>query len=71
MKIPSYVSQQYKGGAREFKAKRRAALRDLKTALSELRRGCAYFPCGVDPVHHIADQVVIIEKAICVKKWGR
>lgn len=70
-KIPKDVAKQYANGARGFKSERRQALRRLETALSDLRFGCAFFPCGTSPVAAIDAQVKLLKRELSIKNWGR
>ena len=69
--IPRAVAAHYAGGSREFKGRRRQALRALKKALADLRLGSAYFPTSYADVVLIAAAAARIEKDISIKHWGR
>lgn len=69
--IPRYVTEKYKNGARGFKSQKRQQLRQLKKALNDLRIGCAFFPCAMDPVDAIAERVQYLERELSIKNWGR
>lgn len=70
-KIPQFVAYQYGGTTRAFKAAKRRDLAAAKKALSQLYRGCAWFPCTNKPMEEIRRQIAIVEKAISAKEWGR
>lgn len=69
-KLPEHVIKQH-GSSRAFRAAKRTALRNLETALNELRLGCAYFPSGGQAVSRIEYEVKILKRELSVKNWGR
>jgi hypothetical protein len=70
-RIPAYISEQYPGGARQFKAERRKALKQVWTAFRDLRRGSAWFPSGHGEIDKIFRSLRAIGDDICEKNWGR
>lgn len=70
MQLPSHVIRRY-GCSRGFRRAKRQALRDLKTALSELALGCAYFPSGAGAVQRIEYEVKVLEQELSEKNWNR
>lgn len=69
--VPKFVSKQYDGGARAFKAAKRRQLKMVLRELSDLRTGCAFFPCGSGPVDKAAAALEEIRQSISLKGWGR
>lgn len=68
--LPDDVRRRY-GGSRGFRRAKRKALRNLITALRELRLGCAYFPNGGQSVARIDYEVKILERELSEKNWIR
>lgn len=58
---------------REFKAKKRADIRALLSALDRYRNGCAYCPTGADGlmVDAVAELLRVAQDELSVNKWGR
>ena len=69
-KIPRFVTMQYDGGAKGFKATKRRQLKALKKAFEEMRTGCVWLPCGTGPINAIFAAIVEMEDALSSKKWG-
>lgn len=69
--VPKFVTEQYEGGARGFRAEKRRQLAAVKKAVEELRTGCAFFPCAEHPVNKIDEQLCILTAALSVKNWGK
>jgi hypothetical protein len=69
-KIPRHIVQIY-GSARAFKAAKRYEIRRLQYYLQDLRRGCAFLPCGTGPVDRIAEELAAMRRACGAKEWGR
>jgi len=70
-RIPPYIAEQYRGGARQFKAERRKALKRVYEVFKELRRGSAWFPSSYREIDKIDRSLRIIGEDICEKNWGR
>lgn len=68
-KLPEHVIKQY-GSSRGFRQRKRQELRRLKTALSQLRLGCAYLPNGPASVERIDYEVKMLERDLSIKNWG-
>lgn len=68
--VPKFVADQY-GSARAFKENKRALIRQIRKDISELRRGCAFFPVGSKDVDAMADAADKVMADISVKNWGR
>ncbi|MDZ4250402.1 MAG: hypothetical protein U0990_09965 [Candidatus Nanopelagicales bacterium] len=70
-RIPAYISEQYPGRARQFKAERRKALKQVWAAFRDLRRGSAWFPGSYREIDKIYRSLRRISDDICEKNWGR
>jgi len=69
--VPSHISRKYKQGAHGFRAEKRRQGMALDKALDDLRFGCAFFPCGSEPIEKIDELIAVIRQSISVKNWGR
>lgn len=69
-RIPKFVTDQYDGGAKGFKAIKRYQVKVLRKALDELRTGCVYLPCGTGPIEQIAQALEQLQDAVSAKNWG-
>jgi hypothetical protein len=70
MKAPEHIVEKY-GTTRRWKALKRLELRDAYAALTKLRNGCAFFPCGAGPISRAQKELEAVYDAICEKNWGR
>ena len=70
-RVPPYIAEQYRGGARQFKAERRKALKRVESAFNELRRGSMWFPTCYKHVDRIDKSLAAIREDISAKNWGR
>jgi hypothetical protein len=70
-RIPKYISEQYKGGARQFKAERRKALNLVEMAFHKLCRGSTQFPTSYKHILRIRESLAAISNDISIKNWGR
>ena len=74
MTIPKYVLENTGcKRQRDFKALKRAQLRNLKTALDAVRCGCAYAPLFAHdgPITQIESLIEELQSEWSAKKWGR
>jgi hypothetical protein len=70
-RIPKYIAEQYPGGARQFKAKRRKALKQVEIAFHDLSRGSTQFPTSYKHILRIRESLAAISDDISIKNWGR
>jgi hypothetical protein len=68
--IPQFVTKQYRGGAKGFKATKRSQLKALRKAFEEFRTGCVWLPCGTGPVNQIFAAICELQEAVSSKSWG-
>jgi hypothetical protein len=71
MKVDPWILKSTKMTSRQWKARKRRELRDLKKALHVYRLGCFYTPSKDGEVGQIEDCINSIERAQSVKNWGR
>ena len=68
-KLPDHVIADY-GSAREFKRRKRDALRNVIAAADELIFGCIYSP-AYDEIVKLRELLKIAKEKQSVKNWGR
>ena len=69
--VPRFISEQYKGGARGFKATKRRQLKALVKAYDDLKLGSAYLPGFPTHMSMIAKGIASLREELAEKKWGR
>jgi len=68
--VPEHVVKHYRT-ARRFKKIKRGQVRAALREVTQLREGCAFFPCGSGPVGRAQEALEVIQRMISVKAWGR
>lgn len=69
-RVPKHVREIY-GSAHKFRASKRRAIVRLIGLVKELQRGCAFFPCGPEPIQDILSAAEIVRKATTTRTWGK
>ena len=68
--VPPYVLKNMNiKTTREFKSRKRKELREIKKAVSEYHRGCAYTP-GYDEINELDKLLNKIQTMQSIKEWG-
>jgi len=68
--IPPYVLENMGlKTTRQFKSRKRKELREIKKAISEYHRGCAYCPC-YDEIAELDKLLDKIQSMQSIKEWG-
>ena len=71
-RVPKFITEQYPGGAREFKSERRQALIKAKKAVKDLSFGISYAPA--DSLLACIQAEVALDRLshlLSIKNWGR